>query len=112
MIFIACTTIVLLAFTSLVCAEYSGDFSPSEQDNMNGPFIFAQTPNGKTGLFPEKYRDYPGGVESFDVYSPPMTTLYSQVWWKPLDPISLPKNIVEKYAGSYSNSIFLNKTHF
>ena len=41
-------------------------------------------------MFPKQYRDYPGGVESFDVYSPPMTTLYSQVWWQPLAPTALP----------------------
>ena len=70
---------------------------PSSQDNMNGKYVFSSTPGGKPGLFPTRYRDYPGGVESFDVLSPPMTTLYSQVWWKPLAPSQFPEDIVQRY---------------
>ena len=29
-------------------------------------------------LFPKNFRDYPGGVEYFDVYSPTISSLYSQ----------------------------------
>jgi len=71
----------------------------SEQENMNGEYIFSSTPGGKQGMMPKQYKDYPGGVESFDVLSPPMTTLYSQVWWAPLDPTPLPAEIVAKYNG-------------
>jgi hypothetical protein len=38
-------------------------------------------------------------VESFDVYSPPISQLYSQVFWKGLAPVKLPEEIVKKYAG-------------
>ena len=41
-----------------------------------------------------------GGAESYDVLTPPMTTLYSQVWWAPLAPVDLPSKMVEKYANS------------
>ena len=78
---------------------FGPDFVPSQQDNMNGEYPFSTTPGGTPGKFPKKYRDYPGGVESFDVLSPPMTTLYSQVWWKPLAPSAFPQDIVDKYAG-------------
>jgi len=67
---------------------------------MNGDYVFSTTPGGKAGLFPKQYKDYPGGVESYDVYSPPITTLYSQVWWKPLETIPMPEEMVKKYNGT------------
>merc|ERR1719313_3084849 len=80
--------------------DFGPDFKPSVLDNMNGDYVMSTTPGGKAGLFPKQYRDYPGGVESYDVYSPPITTLYSQVWWKPLDPIPMPEEMVKKYNGT------------
>ena len=77
---------------------FSGPAAPAE--NMNGEYAIGATPGGKPGLFPKQYREYPRGVESFDVYSPPMSTLYSQVWWKALEPVALPPDIVERYSGS------------
>eukprot|EP00948_MAST-09A_sp_MAST-9A-sp1_P000688 g688.t1 len=76
-------------------------FQPSSAPNMNGEYILSQTP-GATGTqekFPTQYKDYPRGVEYFDVYSPLISQFYSQVFWKGLDPVDLPKNIVERYAG-------------
>ena len=67
---------------------------------MNGEYTIGATPGGRPGLFPKQYREYLHGVESFDVYSPPMTTLYSQVWWKALDRPRLPEEIVKRYRGS------------
>eukprot|EP01079_Euglenida_sp_SAG-EU17-18_P007241 gene7241-6831_t len=88
-------------------------FQPSQEPNMNGDYDLAVTPGGKAGLFPASYKDYPGGAEYYDVYSPPMTTLYSQVWWAPLAPAPFPQAVgasthcrrlcvqemVQKYAG-------------
>jgi len=74
-------------------------FVPSQEPNMNGDYPFATTPGGTPGKFPKAYKDYPGGVEYYDVYSPPITTLYSQVWWSPLAPIKMPEEMVQKYAG-------------
>ena len=73
-------------------------FAPSHQDNMNGEYPLSKTPGGKASHI-KRFADYPGGVESFEVYSPPMTTLYSQVWWAPLAPAPFPASIVKKYAG-------------
>jgi hypothetical protein len=67
-------------------------FVPTRQANMNGESVLSTTPGGTAGLFPKHYRDYPGGVESVDVYTPPMTTFYSQVWWAPLAPAPLPRH--------------------
>eukprot|EP00931_Biecheleriopsis_adriatica_P087805 TRINITY_DN62221_c0_g1_i1.p1 TRINITY_DN62221_c0_g1~~TRINITY_DN62221_c0_g1_i1.p1 ORF type:complete len:638 (-),score=78.15 TRINITY_DN62221_c0_g1_i1:87-1958(-) len=80
--------------------DFGPGFIPSQQDNMNGEYAFSSTPGGKPGLMPKQYKHYPGGVESFEVYSPAMTTLYSQVWWAPLAPIELPTEIVKKYNGT------------
>ncbi|EOD20873.1 hypothetical protein EMIHUDRAFT_469884, partial [Emiliania huxleyi CCMP1516] len=74
-------------------------FAPSHQDNMNGEYPLSKTPGGKASHI-KRFADYPGGVESFEVYSPPMTTLYSQVWWSPLPPVDLPADIVRRYNGT------------
>ena len=59
--------------------DFGSDFSPTQNENMNGEYALASTPGGKPGLFPKHFKDYPGGVESYDVYSPAITTRYSQV---------------------------------
>lgn len=38
-------------------------------------------------------------MEYFDVYSPMIKQLYSQVFWTGLAPVSLPQEIVERYDG-------------
>lgn len=81
--------------------DFGPGFVPSSLENMNGQYPFTPTPGaGPANLFPKKFKEYPGGVESFDVYSPPMTTLYSQVWWQALAPAELPAEIVKKYNGT------------
>merc|ERR1719440_2674853 len=71
--------------------------------NMNG--LYSLSPSGgadpeKTkNLFPKNFKDYPGGVEYFDIYSPPIRSLYSQVFWKSLPPVSLPADVVAKFDG-------------
>ena len=92
------TVPLALAFSG-ASVNFGPDFVASTQDNMNGFYPMSSTPGGTPGLFPKAYKDYPGGVESFDVVSPPMTTLYSQVWWAPLAPSKFPDAIVSKYAG-------------
>ena len=71
--------------------------------NMNADeYILSQTPGGDRtqARFPTRFADYPDiAVESFDVYSPPISQLYSQVFWKGLPPVSLPQEIVERYRG-------------
>ena len=36
-------------------------------------------------------------MEYFDVYSPMIKQLYSQVFWTGLAPVSLPQEIIERY---------------
>ena len=72
-------------------------------ENMNGDYILSSTPGAHQTehLFPTQFKNYPDQdfvpVESFDVYSPLISQLYSQVFWKGLPPVSLPKHIVDKY---------------
>ena len=80
-----------------VVASSLPGFVATNEENMNGDYVFSTTPGGTPGKFPKAYKDYPRGVEYFDVYSPPITTLYSQVWWSPLAPTKLPDEIVKKY---------------
>eukprot|EP01079_Euglenida_sp_SAG-EU17-18_P009300 gene9300-1674_t len=160
----------------LPVALAAAPFKPTDTPNMNGlarlgrlrlrraaerrataataVYPLTATPGQDTSLFPKQYRDYKGGVESFDVYSGNITrsamvaapvpgsqtrqlglalpagtpvlrgapvmfehlaadpypaahgtcpsaarSLYSQVWWKPLPPVALPADIVQRYAG-------------
>ena len=80
-----------------------GPFEPniSSAPNLNGEYVLSPTPHGPhaQAKFPTHYKDYPGGAEYFTVYSPPISTLYSQVFWKGLDPVPLPDEVVKRYAG-------------
>jgi|EP01047_Picozoa_sp_COSAG01_P023257 hypothetical protein len=79
--------------------NFGPGFNASTLPNMNGEFVLSATPGSDMSRFPKSYAEYPGGAESFEVYSPPITTHYSQVWWKPLAPAPFPDHIVKKYAG-------------
>lgn len=50
-------------------------------ENMNADYIISCTPNqpGCNAKFDTKWSEYPGGVEYFDTYVGPITSLYSQV---------------------------------
>jgi hypothetical protein len=74
-------------------------FTPTREPNMNGLYKLSPTPGGTAERFPSQYRDYPGGVEFFDVYSPLISQLYSQVFWTQLEAVALPDEIVQRYAG-------------
>ena len=72
--------------------------TPTREPNMNGKYQLSETKGSNTSKFPD-YRDYPGGVEFFDVYSPLIVQLYSQVYWKALPPVQLPEEIRTKFDG-------------
>ena len=86
------------AAVALLATTATADFTPSREENLNGEYLFSNTP-GASGFTIKRYRDYPGGVDMFEVYSPEISQLYSQVFWKGLDPVDLPKEIVERYKG-------------
>ena len=88
---------ILLIFQwhALICAS----FEPSSRSNMNGIYALSSTPKQDVSKFPKQYRDYPGGANYFDVYSPVITSLYSQVFWKGLEPVSIPSQVREEFDG-------------
>ena len=68
--------------------------------NLNGAYALRATPGARGGaLFPRRFADYPRGAEPFDVYSPPVRSLYGQVVWAGLPPVDLPADVVARYAG-------------
>jgi hypothetical protein len=86
-----------------IAALATAPFEPniSNTPNLNGAYILSQTPRAEhtQQRFPSNYKDYPGGAEYFDVYSPEISSLYSQVFWKGLPPVDLPPEVVRRYAG-------------
>jgi hypothetical protein len=66
---------------------------------MNGEYALNPTPRQVPGKFPTNYADYPGAPEYFDVYSPPITSTYAEVFWKTLDTVPLPPAVVKRFAG-------------
>ena len=66
-------------------------------DNMSRRYPFSASAWRRAGASPEPVQGLPGRVEHFDVYSPPITTLYSQVWWQPLAPVELPPTSCARY---------------
>jgi len=80
----------------------------STEPNMNGPYLLSSTPDAPPGvehLFPASYSQYPGGGEFFDVYSPPITSTYGEVFWTPLPPVKLPGSIVERFANGKAMAV-------
>lgn len=68
---------------------------------MNGDYYpLSPTPNAKNvSAYPVKYREYPGGVMYTEVYSPPIVSMYSQVFWTRLPSVPLAKDFVDQYDG-------------
>ena len=68
--------------------------------NMNGKYVLSDP---KTGKYVEKafadFNSYPRPTEYFDVYSPKISTLYSQVYWTRMDKVELPADIVKRFDG-------------
>ena len=69
------------------------------ESNMNGAYQMSKTPQGRDDVFSMRYEDYPGTVEYFDIYSPMLSSVYSQVIWTTLPTVSLPDEIVKRFAG-------------
>eukprot|EP00966_Prymnesium_polylepis_P050771 1175620-Prymnesium_polylepis.1 len=66
---------------------------------MNGKYSLSRTPGAPAGkTFPTDFKDYPGGVDYFEVYHGPITSTYGQVWWTSTSN-SLPEDIIQRYDG-------------
>lgn len=96
----------VIAIDSTTSTKKHDNNNDNSNMNMNGNYILSSTPNGYNTqqLFPTQYQNYPdpsngngGHVEYFDIYSPIISHLYSQVFWKGLPPINVPQHIQTKY---------------
>jgi hypothetical protein len=84
----SCFLLAVLSF-SVGIADPAAPFTPTDAPNMNGAYSISPTPKANPALFPKSYKDYPHGVEYFEVYSQPITTLYSQVPYPPTHTMKL-----------------------
>ena len=66
--------------------------------NMNGDYLISNpdplAPNPWSGDY-SKFDD----IEFFEVYSPPISTKYSEVFWTMMDPVPLGPELVARFAG-------------
>lgn len=65
---------------------------------MTQEYLLAPTPNGSTS-WSTSFKDYPGGVESFEFYAGPISSTYGEVFWTGLPKVDLPSDIVERFRG-------------
>jgi hypothetical protein len=73
--------------------------TPTTEPNMNGEYLLASTPKAPKSTWSTSFKEYPGGVESFTVYAGPITSTYSEVFWKALPEVKLPDGIIERFKG-------------
>mmetsp|Transcript_8837 Transcript_8837/g.14802 ORF Transcript_8837/g.14802 Transcript_8837/m.14802 type:complete len:558 (+) Transcript_8837:215-1888(+) len=72
-------------------------------ENMNGEYVITKTPNAGGTKYNTKWSEYTnelGGVDYFEMYIGPFTSLYSQVWWAALPPVELPDVIKKRFNDS------------
>ena len=66
--------------------------------NMNGPYLYdISNPNISSGKFSTNFTDITPEAEFFDVYSPPITSRYGDVYWTMMPEIPLSKEIVSRF---------------
>ena len=68
-----------------------------EHDNMNGDIYGIS--NMKED-YSTQFKDISPDAEYFDVYSPVITSQYAEVYWTMMEPVPLPKNIVDRFNNS------------
>ena len=68
--------------------------------NMNGEYLTTPTPHAPKGsAFNTDWSQYPNGVEHFDVYLGPITSLYAEVWWRDVPAVPLPDELIKRFEG-------------
>ena len=67
-----------------------------EVTNMNGDYLLSNShPNGKWDSSYSKFSE----VEYMDVYSPVISSKYSEVFWTMMDPVPLDQAVVDRFKG-------------
>ena len=68
--------------------------------NMNGIIYGISNPDTYSKIpFPTIYEKINSSYEFFDVYSPPITTRYAEVYWTMMPKVELPEKIVNRFNG-------------
>jgi len=80
----------------LVCQ--GGLFSLVYSSNMNGDIYGISNPNiSSAKQFSTKFQEINDFNEYFDVYSPPISSKYGDVYWTMMDPVTLPDTIIKRF---------------
>merc|ERR1712130_949680 len=66
--------------------------------NMNGLYTISNPNPAATNEFNSDYNSF-SDVEYFEVYSPPISTKYSEVYWTMMDPVPMDKDLVSRFQG-------------
>ena len=68
--------------------------------NMNGDvYDISNRDFSSSSKFPTIFSNINSSYEYFDVYSPPITSRYADVYWTMMDPVKLPENIINRFKG-------------
>ena len=79
--------------------------TPFSGENMNGAhYLLQATPKGGAAVngstaWSTEFKNYPGGVEYFEVLAGPVKTTYSEVFWTGLPAVQLPAELVQRFDG-------------
>ena len=89
----------LLFVLAFQVSNAAGAITPITEPNMNGEYLLSPTPKAPNSTWSTSFRDYPGGVESFTVYTDPITSTYAEVFWTPLPEVKIPEEIIQRFKG-------------
>ena len=86
--------------------------------NMNGDVYGISNPDPYSkNKFPTNFNEINSSYEYFEVYSPPITSRYGEVYWTMMPKVNLPKEIVSRFffktmaiVGYESDQVFPNGT--
>ena len=88
--------ILILGIPYCITSSLRGS-SVSGISNMNGEYLLSNShPNGK---WDSNYAKFGDDLEYMDVYSPVISSKYSEVYWTMMDPVPLDKAVVDKFKG-------------
>ena len=85
--------LLITLYSNLNINKCYGDYN-----NMNGDIYDISNRNSSSDKqFSTIFNEIIPNVEYFDVYSPPITSRYADVYWTMMDPVRLPQNIIDRF---------------
>ena len=89
---------MMMILVSLYIISYLTSFSNGHINNMNGDYVISN-PDESQGIEWSDDMSLDGKSEYFDVFSGPITSEYSQVWWTSMPDYPIPAEIVSRFKG-------------